>query len=100
MSLHHRNPVFSTVILFRDGHWAHAQWASITASATFGHSASPDSVTCWHISARAESPAPGDTGRDLTPTGGGIEGRDWPGGADRYHDREWPPGFWDFCGVG
>src|SRR5262245_30146053 len=23
--------------------------ASITASATFGHSASPDSVTCWHI---------------------------------------------------
>src|SRR6516165_1535127 len=24
-------------------------WASITASATFGHSASPDSVTCWHI---------------------------------------------------
>ena len=23
--------------------------ASIMASATFGHSASPDSVTCWHI---------------------------------------------------
>ena len=23
--------------------------ASITASATFGHSASPDNVTCWHI---------------------------------------------------
>ena len=23
--------------------------ASITASATFGHSASPDSVSCWHI---------------------------------------------------
>src|SRR5215471_7291496 len=22
--------------------------ASITASATFGHSASPDNVTCWH----------------------------------------------------
>jgi len=26
-------------------------WASITASATFGHSASPDNVTCWHIMA-------------------------------------------------
>src|SRR6266851_3315222 len=25
--------------------------ASITASATFGHSASPDNVTCWHIMA-------------------------------------------------
>jgi len=24
-------------------------WASITASATFGHSAEPDNVTCWHI---------------------------------------------------
>jgi hypothetical protein len=23
--------------------------ASITASATFGHSASPDNVTCWYI---------------------------------------------------
>jgi len=26
--------------------------ASITASATFGHSASPDNVTWWHIMAR------------------------------------------------
>ena len=26
--------------------------ASITVSATFGHSASPDNVTCWHIVAR------------------------------------------------
>src|SRR5882724_1960261 len=25
--------------------------ASITASATFGYSASPDNVTCWHIMA-------------------------------------------------
>src|SRR5215813_3446950 len=25
--------------------------ASITASATFGHSASPDNVTCWYIMA-------------------------------------------------
>jgi len=25
--------------------------ASITASATFGHSASPDNGTCWHIMA-------------------------------------------------
>jgi len=25
--------------------------ASITASATFGHSASPNNVTCWHIMA-------------------------------------------------
>ena|SRR5438132_992847 len=28
------------------------QRASITASATFGHSASPDNVTWWHIMAR------------------------------------------------
>src|SRR5882724_11456391 len=27
------------------------KWASITASATFGYSASPDNVTCWHIMA-------------------------------------------------
>src|SRR3989475_10943171 len=27
------------------------RWASITASATFGHSASPDNVTCWRIMA-------------------------------------------------
>jgi hypothetical protein len=26
-----------------------SEWASITASATFGHSASPANVTCWHI---------------------------------------------------
>jgi hypothetical protein len=25
------------------------EMASITASATFGHSASPDNVTCWYI---------------------------------------------------
>jgi hypothetical protein len=30
----------------------HIIWqASITASATFGHSASPGNVTCWHIMA-------------------------------------------------
>src|SRR6266567_4335188 len=28
-----------------------AETASITASATFGYSASPDNVTCWHIMA-------------------------------------------------
>ena len=28
--------------------WNVAFSASITASATFGHSASPDNVTCWH----------------------------------------------------
>ena len=50
-------------------------------------------------SARAESPAPGNTGRDLAPAGGGIEGRDRPGGPDRYHDRERPPSFWDFAAL-
>src|SRR5262249_1279610 len=30
----------------------HGGLASITASATFGHSASPDNVTWWHIMAR------------------------------------------------
>ena len=29
--------------------WEQLLVASITASATFGHSASPDNVTCWHI---------------------------------------------------
>jgi len=31
--------------------FAKASWASITASATFSYSASPDNVTCWYIMA-------------------------------------------------
>ncbi len=30
-------------------HFYQVNAASIMASATFGHSASPDSVTCWYI---------------------------------------------------
>jgi AAA ATPase-like protein/adenylate/guanylate cyclase family protein len=36
------------LLVFEDLHWIDTE-ASIMASATFGHLASPDSVTCWHI---------------------------------------------------